>query len=524
MSEVNLTSYEEVPYESRPFAPTHPDTLATVATLFGMRPAPPGRCRVLELGCAGAGNLAPMALALPESTFVGLDLSPGHIAEGQKLAAALGLRNLTLRAQSILEADGSLGEFDYIICHGVYSWVPPEVQEKILTICKRNLAPQGVAYVSYNTFPGWHLKGLLRGMLSFHASHFTDAPTRVHQSRAFLSLLASIVEGSTDTYGRLIDEQVTELAPSMDSYLFHEYLEDVNAPLYFHEFAARAAAHGLQYLEEAEPSPLPSNLPAEVTRILHQLPVGLIDREQYFDFIRGRGFRRTLLCHDGVALRRPPSVEALAGMYLTGTVRPVSPEPDVRSSAVEAFRGERRTASTNDPLAKAALVYLSREWPRAVSLPALWAEVEASLAGADGAARSRLEEGPGLLAGVMLQCWAGGMVEAHVHAPAFVLEVSEGPTASPLARLQAMGEGLVTNLRHWAVQLCDFDRLVLRRLDGTRDRGAILDSLAMAVREGELSLEQEGGAVQDPARAREMLAESLEPALERLARSALLVR
>lgn len=523
MSEAQLASYEEVPYESRPFATTHPDTLATVATLFGMRPAPPGRCRVLELGCAGGGNLLPMALALPDSTFVGIDLSPSHIADGQRLVEAVGLRNATLRAASILDVDASFGQFDYIICHGVYSWVPMQVQDKILAICSENLTPHGVAYVSYNTFPGWHLKGLLRGMLWFHASHFGDAATRVRQSRALMDLLARAVDGAGSAYARVLEEEIEELKPETDTYLFHEYLEHVNAPLYFHEFAERAAARGLQYLEEAEPSPLPSGLPPEVMRVLDQLPVNLIHREQYLDFLRGRGFRRTLLCHADVKLRRPPSAEVMTELHLTAIARPVSPDVDPASSAEEEFRGAKvRTAATNDPLVKAALVCLSHAWPRPLAFHDLWGQVDATLAGAPEAARTRLAEGPRMLAGILLQCWMGGLVEAHVHVLPFVLNVSERPIASPLARVQAEGDGLLTNLRHWSVKLDDFDRLMLRQLDGSRDRSAILDALAALVDDGMLTLERDGRTLRG-VDARPLLEQALIPALQRLAQSALLI-
>src|SRR5207253_2116778 len=134
MSDALLASYEEVHYESKPIYRTHPEGMATVATVFGMTPAPVDRCRVLELGCASGGNLVPMALALPESRFVGIDLSPGQIAVGCEAIQALGLHNLDLRTLSILDIDDHFGAFDYIICHGVYSWVPPAVQEKILQI------------------------------------------------------------------------------------------------------------------------------------------------------------------------------------------------------------------------------------------------------------------------------------------------------------------------------------------------------------------------------------------------------
>src|SRR5262249_40891875 len=160
-------SYDAVPYNSYPFPRTHPGHLAAVASLFGMKPAPIGRCRVLELGCAGGVNLIPMALTLPASRFIGVDLSARQIADGQKLAAELALDNLHLRHLNILDVDQSLGQFDYIVCHGVYSWAPGPVRDKILEVCARNLAPQGVAFVSYNTYPGWHMNGMIRDMLCF---------------------------------------------------------------------------------------------------------------------------------------------------------------------------------------------------------------------------------------------------------------------------------------------------------------------------------------------------------------------
>src|SRR5262245_39050357 len=148
-------SYDEVPYASHPFAQTHPDRLATIATLFGMRPQAVEQCRVLELGCAAGGNLIPMAVTYPESHFVGVDLSGREIAEGQRAIETLRLKNIQLAQRDIRDLGDELGRFDYVICHGVYSWVSADVRDKILDLCARLLAPQGVAYVSYNTYPGW---------------------------------------------------------------------------------------------------------------------------------------------------------------------------------------------------------------------------------------------------------------------------------------------------------------------------------------------------------------------------------
>src|SRR5438552_3279175 len=122
MPDALLTSYEEMPYESKPVYRTHPDGLATVAAIFGVQAPAIDRCRVLELGGASGGNLIPMALTLPKSEFVGIDLSPRQISDGQQIVDAIGLRNIQLKAMSLMELDESFGQFDYIICHGVYSW------------------------------------------------------------------------------------------------------------------------------------------------------------------------------------------------------------------------------------------------------------------------------------------------------------------------------------------------------------------------------------------------------------------
>ena len=180
---INRTAYDEVPYVSFPFPQTHPDRLATIATLLGMDPPPVGRCRVLELGCAAGGNLIPMALGLPDSEFVGIDLSTRQIAEGRAAVDALGLQNITLEPVNILEIEADFGQFDYIIAHGVYSWVPADVQDKLLEVCRQNLSPNGVAYVSYNTYPGWRLHGAIRDMMLYHTQDLSD-PQEKNQTSA----------------------------------------------------------------------------------------------------------------------------------------------------------------------------------------------------------------------------------------------------------------------------------------------------------------------------------------------------
>ena len=241
-----------MPYSVCAFAQTRPDRLAATAALFGMTPARPDGCRVLELGAASGGNLIPMALSWPGSQFVGVDFSQRQVDDGQKIIRGLNLSNVKLACQSILDVPRDLGMFDYILCHGVYSWVPPDVQNKILEICRDHLQPQGVAYVSYNTFPGWHSRAAIREMLCYHTEQFDNPSERIREARAMLTFLVRSVGTGGSGFSALIRQEMAVLLATPDTYLLHEHLEEYNEPLYFHQFIDRAAEKDLQYLGEAK--------------------------------------------------------------------------------------------------------------------------------------------------------------------------------------------------------------------------------------------------------------------------------
>ncbi len=156
-----------------------------------MNPPNVEHCRVLELGCAGGGNLLPMAEQLPGSTFVGIDNSAKQIEQAVQATKALGLTNIEFRTVDLREIDDGFGEFDYIICHGLYTWVPKELQPKIIAICRQHLAANGVAFISYNTLPGWHIRGMIREMMQYHIAQFDDTATGLTQARSLVEFLAN---------------------------------------------------------------------------------------------------------------------------------------------------------------------------------------------------------------------------------------------------------------------------------------------------------------------------------------------
>ena len=468
------SSYDAVPYSVHAFAQTRPDRLATVAALFGLESPDPQQCRVLELGCASGGNLIPMAAGNPQSRFVGIDLSARQIADGQAVLRELGLGNVELREGSILDIDDSLGQFDYVLAHGVYSWVPPAVQERILEICARNLSPRGVAYVSYNTYPGWHARGAVREMLWYHTQRFADPLTRIREARALLVFMARAMPGAGGAFGTLLRQELALLLATPDTYLLHEHLEEFNEPLYFHQFAQRAAACGLQYLGETQVGTMVAGrLGADTEKTLRQISPDLLHMEQYMDFLRNRMFRQTLLCHAEVRLERALRPEAVMRFHVSSSAKPVSAAPEVRSDGGEAFAGgSKQKLTTRDPLMKGAMVWL---WERAPASAPFDAVLEAARerAGVASAPEQAMQ-----LATRLLHCYVSQLVDFSLAPPKSCEQVSERPIASPYARLRARQGDRVTNLRLETVTMSEPTRLVLQHLDGRHDRAA-LESLVI---------------------------------------------
>lgn len=524
--------YDKVPYPSLSFRWTHPDHLATIATLLGLDPAPVERCRVLELGCASGGNLIPMAYSLPQSEFVGIDLAESHIAEGQAKVAMLGLENIDLQKMDITDIQADFGEFDYIIVHGVYSWVSEGVRDKVLEICRQNLAPHGVAYISYNTFPGWRMLGVVRDMMLFHTRHLAEPNERVAEARDLIDFLAGLTPSENsphasflNTYLNYINEWIV---PKKDSYLLHEELEEINEPIYFYQFAERVAHHGLQYLADADfQGMLVSNLPDDVARKLGQMVRNTVELEQYMDFIRNRLFRQSLLCHPGTRLGFKLTPECLARFHVASSAQPETSEPDIHAQTVENFKSaDGATLKIDHPVSKAAFMYLGEIWPRSVSFNTLLNTAQARLNGSRKANDSPNSEVDVKVLGANLlkaYGYSESLVGLHVHSPAFESNVSERPIGSPVARLQARDDVLVTNLRHERVELEDIGHRLLPHLDGSRSRTDLLDILADLAASGEIEVKQDDQIIEDRKQIRNLLDERLDAHLQQLANVALLI-
>lgn len=518
------TSYDEIPYVSHPFPQSHPERLATIGRLFGMFPKPVTECRVLELGCGNGGNLIPMAYSLPESEFIGVDLSKRHVESGWEGIRDLGLRNIRIEHASIMDVDESWGTFDYIICHGVFSWVSNDVQEKILSISSKSLRPYGIAYISYNTYPGWHMRGMIRHMMLYHALQFKETPNRIKQGRALLDFLEQSVP-SDKPVGPLLKDEIKVIRESRDWYLFHEHMEEFNSPLYFHQFVERAEKHGMQYLGEAEfATMMTSGFSQEVADTLNRISRDIIRVEQYMDFIRYRYFRRTLLCHKEQHLERNLKNLEIQDFLIASAAKPSSEPADLSPGVKQSFRlPSGANIETEFPITKAAFLVLKEEWPKAISMATLYENAARKVKGMG----IRTAENDGDLCKVLfidlLHCYSLNLVELHTWQGDFINEINPYPKTSRLSRYLLTKRGLTVNQRHMPVHLDPVSIRLVPVLDGTRNHDELMDYLISSVDEGKLILKKENEPLNESGQLHKALREAIEKSFTNLSKSAMLV-
>jgi SAM-dependent methyltransferase len=515
-----LTSHDIVKYPSYTHPQTHPERMAVIGALSGLEPAPVTRCRVLELGCGNASNLAPMAWSLPGSQFVGVDLASKPIGQGLEMIQHLGLANVRLVCADVKSVDRGWGEFDYIIAHGLYSWVPQATRQRILEICRLALAPHGVAFISYNAFPGGHLRQMLREMMLFHVRGFESAEERVRQAMALARFLAE-AHHNADEYQLWMKAECQAVLNHEEGYLYHDELCEVNQPFYFAQFMQDATAHKLQYVAEADYFENFDHGLSETTRAtLARMGHNRLLRDQYMDFLKCRRFRQTLLCHADRSLGLEPHASRIGGWMVSSTALCVDGKCDLRPGVKQAYQTPKNAqCETDAPLGKASLSLLGEIWPQPLPFEDLLAR-SAQLLNQTGLAGQMDERARERLLGFLLQLYSAGVVELRTTPLPAVWTAGPKPAASPVARWQIERGDFVTTLLHSAVQVEDeVGRSLLKWLDGTLDRQELLEKLWLLLKSKDALRIPDG----DEAAARRQLQLELEANLAKLARLGLLV-
>lgn len=518
-------SYDQIPYTSYPYPGAQPERLYTIGKLFGIQPVDFKKCKVLELGCASGGNIIPCATFYPDSQFVGVDLSEVQVKAGQEQIEALGLKNIELKTMSIADINAKFGKFDYIIIHGVFSWVPKDIQDKILEICSKNLTKNGVAYISYNTLPGWNAIKSIREMMLYHTKDIQDPKEKIVQARLLLEFLKDAnAEGtsSESAYAKIIAEEINNLRAADDSYLVHDFLDSDNTPFYFHQVVTKASENGLQYLGDSALSAMnPANIPQKTAEALAAASDDIVRFEQYMDFIRNRRFRTSLFCHQGIEINRNIKPELFEDFYVSAQFVPTEDFSNVdltkrNEVAIQFTNG--LTLTTANPHVINSLAIIQKKQGKPVAVKELLNNVLDIAGKSADAATIRT-----IVLENLVRLAFNDAVGLYSSEGNFVTEVTEKPKASALARIQAAKSNWITNQKTERADIDLFNRVLIQYLDGNNDFETILDNMVKHFENDELSLNVDDKKLSDKKQLKEVLTEATKRNIENLAPMAILV-
>jgi len=445
-------AYDQIRYPSTVQEGLHPANMSVFAALHDRPFAPASQCRVLEIGCGEGINLLSIAASAPRSHCVGFDLAETAIATGRATAAAAGLTNVELTVMDILNTPASLGEFDYIIAHGVYAWVPAPIREAMMRLIGRTLAPHGLALISYNAMPGCRIRQIVRDILKDCLVDISDTSARLAAAKEWLEFFVA-KWSDADPLQKAMRNRVQELLAFPLEVIFHDEMGDTYEPQFVSDVASHAKKHGLQYLCDAQPARgCEALIPSEEKRILQEREGDDFVRfEQAYDYVTLLPYRESLLCRDDGAIDRSAAWTRVGNLRARGQFAPLSGDESAPGKFEFRTRNNGR-AATSDAVIAALLGHIGESEPQSVPLT------------------TRIPDRK--FAETILRLFRIGALSLQTEPFPFALTPGERPAASGLARLQAArGESHLASLRHTTVEIDDAStRHFISLLDGTRTR------------------------------------------------------
>lgn len=433
---------DEGAYPRRPDAPSAPDRMAAIATLFGLTPADPATAHVLDAACGDGANLLPWAVRYPRARFVGCERSATLLARAREAAAELGLANVELIEGDVRHAALPEGAFDCVVAHGIGSTMAPAERDALFALAHQRLAPQGVVLTSYRVLPGGYLHRIGADAVRLETSGVAsererrDGAVRVRDDLASAWRTAGGMAAAL-AVGLAEDDEADATARAADPG------EQAGEAVYFTTFVRQASRHGLGFLAEAALGTMgAAGLPPAFQRLIASSDP--IAREQYLDFARVRAIRRSLLVRAEALRHARLSPQAIDALHATAP------------------------AGIEDGSARDALVArtLTEHRPGSVPVPELRSVLEANGVRSEEA-RARV-----------VRAAFGGELVLHATPVTAAARAGARPRAFAFARWQAARGGALINLLHEPVRIDEPEaRALLARLDGTRDRSALAASL-----------------------------------------------
>ena len=462
--------YEQVHYHGVVIPNTAPNHLAFCSLWqHGPRPNPQHFCLV-ELGCGDGANLLPLAFYDPESTFIGIDHSRAGLEWACEGARFLGLENVHFVLKDVRDLEPTeFAPCDYVIAHGLYSWVPEDAREAILNFCRQSLTQSGLAYISYNAQPGWATRRLVRETL-LRSRSVQEAAVEDKADRAIevAAHLLEVLPSRDYAFAVLLAEELERVRDGKPFYVFHEYLAEVNEGFWLRDFVERARRNGLDYVVDAQSCRWEGHVPAELRSALAKRDLDPIEQEEAADLLGNRYFRASILCRADASRASTSHRELLEEVHIATCLRAESDPFHLREGEVERFFRPGGPEITLDAsITKAAVVLLAVQWPRGILLEALYRQASKLLA-AHGCevptgARSQLSD-------ELMTLFEAGQIDLRLREPAYHTEVPNYPQAHALARFEAEHRDALTTPYHLPLPFEPQALALVRTLDGSQSR------------------------------------------------------
>lgn len=523
LSDDNLEqSYDEVPYPSHAHHQSDPSHLYLIAKLYGLKPTPVENASVLELGCAEGGNLIPMAFHFPKAQFMGIDISGIEIAEGNKKVDELKLKNIKLKHQSIVDMN-IRDKFDYILCHGIYSWVSDKVRDKILQICNVNLQENGIAYISYNTYPGWNSVKNVRDLMLWYTKNTKNPHHKATQARYILKYYCEGLKDNTTDYAKLLRKENETLSGRSDNYLLHDHLSLYNEPVYFYQFMEQAEKYNLSYLcDSTLVNEYINIVDAPFVEILKNIE-DVVELGQRLDFIHNQRFRWSLLCHNSQKINRTISVNDIEqyDIQLKGELDKADfTEKDIGQLPTITIGTSFSHMKVTNPISQMAILILHNNRHKPIAYRDLCKMVsEKTPFSTPEEIRNILRDKFYLISGIL-----AGLFAISSNSREYIVKVTEKPIACPLVRYLALHGDSVTNRRHENINLDVVSKLILPFLNGSNDITSLKEILRCRANLETLNiLDNDKNLIQDKTEMNKRLTYMCTSTLEKLATQAILV-
>ena len=465
--------YNKIPYHGTLIPLTSPDHSALCARWHQFAAPPLQHVHCTELGCGDGANLLALAFYNPVSTFLGIDNSSVQVDLARHAANTLNLGNVDFLHKDVREFESAtVPPSDYIIAHGLYSWVPEDAREAILSFCSENLKPSGLAYISYNAQPGWATRNLVRETL-LRSPSVREAPVQRKAERA-IQVAANLLEDlpSRDYAAAVVLanelERVRDGAPF---YVLHEYLAETSQGFWLREFVEAARSHGLDYIADAQFCRWEGRIDPALRASLARRSSDQVEQEETADLLGDRYFHASILSRAD-AVRNPTSRDELwRQVHIATSLGAISDQLDLAEGVVERFSGAGGAEITlQASITKAAIALLCAQWPRGCTLQQMHERAGQLLQQYSFPIRTDSES---QLRDDLTTLFEAGQIDLRLHEPEYDISIPEHPAAHALARFEAGHRNALSTPFHLPIPFEPAAMALVRELDGCRSQAEL---------------------------------------------------